>query len=58
MVQKTVQKDASTKRTLTEVLELTDSAKTEEIARMLGGPTLTSKNLANATELLEMASLF
>ncbi len=58
VVQKTVQKDASTKRTLTEVLELTDSAKTEEIARMLGGPTLTSKNLANATELLEMASLF
>jgi len=50
-----VRKSAVGKRTVTEVVELSKSERKEELARMLGGPELTSKSLANAAELLELA---
>lgn len=51
-VQKSTRKD----RTSTEIIVLNAQARKEELARMLGGATLSSKSLANASELLEMAA--
>ncbi len=50
-----VRKRISGSRTLTEVVELTSEEQKVELARMLGGAELTSKSLANAAELLELA---
>lgn len=50
-----VRKQTEGKRTLTTVVELDTRSRKEELARMLGGPTLTKKSLENAGELLEMA---
>jgi DNA repair protein RecN (Recombination protein N) len=50
-----VRKNSKSKRTLTEVVELTKTERKEELARMLGGPELTKKSLENAAELLELA---
>ena len=50
-----VQKSIYQSRTITEILELNRSTRREEIARMLGGPQLTPKSLANASELLKLA---
>jgi DNA repair protein RecN (Recombination protein N) len=50
-----VRKSASGKKTLTEVVELNNTSRKEELARMLGGPELTKKSLENAAELLELA---
>jgi DNA repair protein RecN (Recombination protein N) len=51
-----VQKQTSGKRTITEVKKLKSEKEIkEELARMLGGPKLTSKSLENAAELLELA---
>ncbi len=47
---------ASTKdRTLTTVVELSTKERKEELARMLGGDTLTKKSMENAAELMGMA---
>jgi DNA repair protein RecN (Recombination protein N) len=43
-------------RTVTEVIELTGSMRKEELARMLGGPSLSARSLENAAELLEVAA--
>lgn len=51
-----VQKSTSRDRTTTEIIVLDDQARKEELARMLGGAKLSSKTLANAAELLEMAA--
>ena len=51
-----VYKSAQGKRTVTEVRELADKNRKEELARMLGGAVLTKKSLENAAELLEMAA--
>ncbi len=51
VVRKGQQKD----RTTAQILELSHSNRQEEIARMLGGPMLSRKNLENASELLELA---
>ena len=50
-----VQKVTQGSRTKTEVIELKEKQRKEELARMLGGPQLTKKSLENAAELLEMA---
>lgn len=50
-----VVKKSEGKRTLTDVVILNQKDRKEELARMLGGPTLTKKSLENAAELLEMA---
>jgi DNA repair protein RecN (Recombination protein N) len=50
-----VRKNSKSKRTLTEVVELTKTERKEELARMLGGPELTKKSLENAAELLDLA---
>jgi DNA repair protein RecN (Recombination protein N) len=50
-----VRKNSKSKRTLTEVVELTKTERKEELARMLGGPELTKKSLENAAELLSLA---
>jgi DNA repair protein RecN (Recombination protein N) len=50
-----VQKTTSGSRTQTTVVELTKKDRKDEIARMLGGPSLTKKSLENAAELLETA---
>ena len=50
-----VQKITHGSRTKTEVVELKEKQRKEELARMLGGPQLTKKSLENAAELLEMA---
>jgi DNA repair protein RecN (Recombination protein N) len=50
-----VRKNAKSKRTLTEVVELSKTERKEELARMLGGPELTKKSLENAAELLDLA---
>jgi DNA repair protein RecN (Recombination protein N) len=50
-----VRKGAKSKRTLTEVVELSKVERKEELARMLGGPELTKKSLENAAELIELA---
>lgn len=50
-----VRKQSEGKRTLTTVVELDTRSRKEELARMLGGHTLTKKSLENAGELLEMA---
>jgi len=42
--------------TFTHVLELTDSEKINELARMLGGAKITENTLAHAAEMLEMAN--
>jgi DNA repair protein RecN (Recombination protein N) len=51
-----VQKSTVGGRTQTTVVELSKKDRKEEIARMLGGPTLTKKSIENAAELLEMAN--
>ena len=51
-----VKKSPQGKRTVTEVLELSNRERKEELARMLGGDVLTKKSLENAAELLEMAA--
>jgi DNA repair protein RecN (Recombination protein N) len=50
-----VRKGAKSKRTMTEVVELTKVERKEELARMLGGPELTKKSLENAAELISLA---
>lgn len=50
-----VRKSTLGKRTLTEVHQLTNQERKEELARMLGGPELTARSLDNASELLELA---
>ncbi len=50
-----VRKDSKSKRTLTEVAALSNKERQEELARMLGGPTLTRKSMENAAELLQLA---
>jgi DNA repair protein RecN (Recombination protein N) len=50
-----VRKATKSKRTVTEVVELSKSDRKEELARMLGGPELTKKSLENAAELMELA---
>jgi DNA repair protein RecN (Recombination protein N) len=50
-----VRKGAKSKRTLTEVIELSKAERKEELARMLGGPELTKKSLDNAAELMQLA---
>ncbi len=50
-----VRKGSQKDRTTTQILELSLKERQEEIARMLGGPVLTRKSLANASELLELA---
>lgn len=50
-----VEKQSQAKRTLTQVRELGNKERKEELARMLGGPELTAKSLANAQELLGIA---
>lgn len=50
-----VRKATRSKRTVTEVVELSRTERKEELARMLGGPELTKKSLENAAELLELA---
>ena len=50
-----VRKGAKSKRTMTEVVELSKVERKEELARMLGGPELTKKSLENAAELIELA---
>ncbi len=50
-----VRKKTIGERTVTEVCELSVKERKEELARMLGGPKLTTKSLENAGELLEMA---
>ncbi len=50
-----VRKSTQGKRTLTEVIELREPERKEELARMLAGPQLTKKSLENAAELLELA---
>lgn len=50
-----VKKSVVGKRTLTEITELTSDDRKSELARMLGGPLLTKRSLANASELLELA---
>lgn len=51
----TVRKRAEGKTTITEVFELKGKTRHEELARMLGGDTLTPKSLENARELLDRA---
>ncbi|MBU6374916.1 MAG: DNA repair protein RecN, partial [Bdellovibrionales bacterium] len=51
-----VYKSVQGKRTVTEVRELAEKNRKEELARMLGGAVLTKKSLENAAELLEMAA--
>lgn len=50
-----VRKSSTGNRTTTEVIELSRPERKEELARMLAGPRLTQKSLANASELMEMA---
>jgi DNA repair protein RecN (Recombination protein N) len=50
-----VRKAVAGKRTATEVVELAQKERKEELARMLGGPELTRKSLDNAAELLQLA---
>lgn len=50
-----VRKATQGKRTVTEVVELSDAERKKELARMLGGPELTKKSLENAAELLDLA---
>ena len=50
-----VQKSVYKNRTITEILELSKKERQEELARMLAGPQLTSKSLANASELMDLA---
>ncbi len=50
-----VRKGSQKDRTTTQIIELSSTERQEEIARMLGGPVLTRKNLENASELLELA---
>jgi DNA repair protein RecN (Recombination protein N) len=50
-----IRKDSQMDRTTAQIVELSRSERQEEIARMLGGPLLTRKNLENASELLELA---
>lgn len=52
-----VRKKTSGKRTIAEVIELNSKDRQEELARMLGGPELTKKSLANASELLNLAQI-
>lgn len=52
----TVCKKTQGARTVTTVIELKAKDRKEEIARMLGGPTLTKKSLENAAELLGLAA--
>ncbi len=51
-----VRKKTKGARTITEIVELDSTERKQEIARMLGGSELTSKSLANAAELLQMAA--
>lgn len=50
-----VRKSSAGKRTVTEVLALTERERREELARMLGGPELTRRSLDSAQELLQLA---
>jgi DNA repair protein RecN (Recombination protein N) len=50
-----VRKTSTGKRTTTEVIELTQTDRREELARMLAGPILTQRSIENASELLELA---
>lgn len=50
-----VRKKIKGNRTVTEIAELDTQERKQEIARMLGGSELTSKSLANAAELIQMA---
>jgi DNA repair protein RecN (Recombination protein N) len=50
-----VRKSVSGKRTLTEVVKLSDTERKNELARMLGGPGLTKRSLENAAEMLQSA---
>ena len=47
-----VRKQQAGEATTTQVLVLDDPERTQEIARMLGGPSLTTKNFENAAELI------
>ncbi len=51
-----VKKSSNDKRTLTEVTELSQKERKEELARMLGGEQITKKSLENAAELIKMAA--
>lgn len=51
-----VRKGVQGKRTFTDLVHLGKAERREELARMLAGPTLTARSLANANELLEMAT--
>jgi DNA repair protein RecN (Recombination protein N) len=51
-----VRKTTQTDRACTQVIELSDRERGEEIARMLGGPILTRKSRANASELMRLAT--
>ena len=52
-----VRKSVVGKRTVTEILNLGNKERKEELARMLGGPLLTRSSLANASELMSLARL-
>lgn len=47
-----VKKSIVQNQTITQIIELTDTNRVEEIARMLGGMTITEKTLAHAKELI------
>ena len=49
------QTDINTQKTQTDLLELSNEQRTQEIARMLGGLTITEKTLAHAQEMLKQA---
>jgi len=51
----TVKKQVAGKKTSTEISDLNKQGRKEELARMLGGSSLTRKSLDNAAELLHMA---
>jgi DNA repair protein RecN (Recombination protein N) len=51
----TVKKQVAGKKTSTEISDLNKQGRKEELARMLGGSSLTRKSLDNAAELLQMA---
>jgi DNA repair protein RecN (Recombination protein N) len=50
-----VEKMVASGKTRTQVRELRDQTRKEEIARMLGGPVLSKKSMDNASELLKLA---
>ncbi len=52
-----VEKPVSGDRTRSLISELDEAGRVDEVARMLGGATITETTRAHAVELLEMANL-